>query len=83
MRILQRVKFLKRNKRLCEKAFVKRKQAFNMNIDHSHTDWKYPDGRTLIMKARADIGYSCCTANCDIYWSLLGLYQYLIKEKII
>jgi hypothetical protein len=82
-RILIRIKFLKRNKALCKKAFAEMKVDDEHPYGHSHTDWKLPFGRKMIDKARCDIGYSSCTANCDIFWSLLGLYQWLVKEKII
>lgn len=82
-RVLERVRFLKRNKALCKKAFVPGEITIEQPTGHAHTDWKYPEGRKLIDKARADIGYSNCTANCDIFWSLLGLYNWLVTEKII
>lgn len=82
-KILLRIKFLKKNKRLCNKVFTPKEIDLHHPRGHAHTDWKFPEGRVLIDKARAEIGYSNCTANCDIYWSLLGLYEYLTKEKII
>ena len=82
-RVLERVKFLKRNKALCKKAFAPKEISKQHPRGVQHSDWKYPSGRTLLAKARLDIGYSESTANCDIFWSLMGLYNWLIQEKII
>lgn len=67
-RILERLKFVKKNYFLCQ-------QAFNIQ-DIGHKHWKEKKGRKLVEKARRKIGYSNSTANCDIFWSLKGIYEW-------
>lgn len=74
-RILERLKFVKKNYRLCHKAFT--------IVDCSHKHWKEKHGRKLVDKARRKIGYSNSTANCDIFWSLKGIYQWYRDNILI
>lgn len=74
-RIMQRIKFCKDNSKLCKKAFG------IVEVKHEH--WKYEHGRILIEKARIEVGYSKHTANCDIFWSLLGIYKWMKQNNLL
>ena len=72
-RILRRLKFLRKNWKLCKNAF----KLFKGESNCHHSDWKTEHGRKLVERAKKKIGYSNSTANCDIYWSLYGLYRWV------
>lgn len=71
-RIMKRLKFLKKNWKLAGRAF---KALPGEEIYHG--DWKSLKGRELVEAARKKIGYSNATANCDIFWSMYGLYRWV------
>lgn len=42
--------------------------------DTVHASWKTGDGRKIVELARKQIGYSCSTANADIFYTLFRKY---------
>lgn len=62
--------------RVKERVFELNKELFDSQPKPiKHHNWLTEEGREVIRIARAKIGYSCQTANSDIYFTLMKKYE--------
>lgn len=76
-RIIKKIKFFKKNKKLCKKAFKDKNALYRRKL------WKTPEGRKLLNKAMKHIGYAKNTSKADIFITLQNNYYKLKADKII